>query len=498
VQIETATIWARVWRLFRSAGVRLALAYAGLFALSVLTLMLFLWWAMIGLLNGQMDTAIRVDAQMLSGSWRNGGAAALLESIDARLIGEADDDGIYLVLDRAGQRLGGNLAAWPAEVVREGVVYEVPAQHPSGVILARLRRFALPDGTALLVGRDVQARAALQRLLTEMMTWALAPIGILALAGALTVRRLFTRMLGHITKTTAAISAGVLPPRIGLSGRGDEFDRLAVTFNDMLDRINRLMGGVRQVSDAIAHDLRTPITRARARLEDAAAHAGSTAELRAAVERAVVDLDGVTAVFQALLRIAEIEAGAGRFAFKALDIGPLLAGLAELYGAVAEERGLHLLLQAAKPLPVWGDRELIQQAVANLLENAIKFSPSGGTVTLRARRVPGAWPEALEIAVLDQGPGIPAPDQARATERFFRGEAARSTPGFGLGLTLVRAVAGLHGGAIRLMDASPGLQALLTLPASRQSSFETSEARKRGFAPEGDHQNVPVGGLLRI
>ena len=485
-------------RLFRSAGVRLALAYAGLFALSVLTLMLLLWWATIGLLNAQVDAAIRADAQVLSNRWQDGGNAALLANIEARLAGDADDDGIYLVLDPSGQRLSGNLPAWPAAVAQDGVVYELPTRHHGERSLARLRRFALPDGTALLVGRDVRARAALQRLLTDMMAWALAPIGILGLAGALTVRRMFTRMMGHVTKTTAAISAGELPPRIGLSGRGDEFDRLAETFNDMLDRISRLMDGVRQVSDAIAHDLRTPITRARARLEDAAANAGGAAELRAAVDRAVMDLDGVTAVFQALLRIAEIEAGAGRYAFAALDVGPLLADLAELYGAVAEERGLTLVLQAAKPLPVWGDRELIQQAVANLLDNAIKFSPAGGMVTLRARRIPGAWPESLEIAVLDGGPGIPPLDQTRATDRFFRGETARNTPGYGLGLTLVRAVAELHGGALRLLDASPGLQALLTLPASRQSSYYTSEARKRGFAPEGDHQNVPVGGLLRI
>ncbi len=485
-------------RLFRSAGVRLALAYAALFALSVLTLMLLLWWATIGLLDAQVDAAIRADAQVLSVRWQDGGGAALLSNIEARLAGDADDDGVYLVLDPSGRRLGGNLPAWPAPVAQEGVVYELPTRHHGDPSLARLRRFALPDGTALLVGRDVRARAALQRLLTDMMAWALAPMSLLGMAGALTVRRMFTRMMGHVTKTTAAISAGELPPRIGLSGRGDEFDRLADTFNDMLDRIGRLMDGVRQVSDAIAHDLRTPITRARARLEDAAANAGSTVELRAAVERAVMDLDGVTAVFQALLRIAEIEAGAGRYAFAALDVGPLLADLAELYGAVAEERGLTLALQAAAPLPVWGDRELIQQAVANLLDNAIKFSPPDSTVTLRARRVPGAWPELLEIAVLDGGPGIPPLDQARATDRFFRGEAARNTPGYGLGLTLVRAVAEVHGGTLRLTDASPGLQASLTLPASRQSSFYTSEARKRGFAPEGDHQHVPVGGLLRI
>ncbi len=485
-------------RLFRSAGVRLALAYGGLFALSALTLVLFLWWTTIGLLNAQVDAAIRADAQGLSERWREGGAPALLSTITARMAGGIDDDAIYFVLDPEGRSVAGNLGAWPEGVAQVGQVYEMSLKRKGRRTLARLHRFTLPGGYSLLVGRDVEARAALREVLTDTMAWALVLIALLGAAGALTVQRLFRRMLGHVSETAAAISAGDLSPRIRLSGRGDEFDRLAATFNDMLDRIGRLMDGVRQVSNSIAHDLRTPIARARARLEDAASHAGSTAELRTAVDRAVLDLDGVTAVFQALLRIAEIEAGARRSAFAALDIGPLLANLAELYGALAEERGLHLVLEAARPLPVWGDRELIQQAVANLLDNAIKFSPPGGTVTLRARLTPGAWPETLQVMVLDQGPGIPAHDQARATERFYRGESARNTPGFGLGLTLVRAVAGLHGGDARLSDARPGLQAVLTLPANRQPPLDNSEVWKRGFAPESNHQHVAMGGLRRV
>ena len=188
-------------------------------------------------------------------------------------------------------------------------------------------------------------------------------------------------MVAEVSATAEAIAGGDLTPRVRRSGRGDEFDRMAESINNMLERIARLMDGVRQVSNSIAHDLRTPITRARARLEDAAEHAGSEAELRAAVERAVADLDGVTAVFQALLRIAEIEAGARRSAFSDVDLGPLLADLAELYGALAEERGLRLTLEVPDTLTVQGDRELIQQAVANLLDNAVKFSPGNGADT---------------------------------------------------------------------------------------------------------------------
>jgi signal transduction histidine kinase len=228
--------------------------------------------------------------------------------------------------------------------------------------------------------------------------------------------------------------------------------------------MGRLMEGVREVSNAIAHDLRTPITRARARLEDASAHAETATDLRAAVERATADLDGIVAVFQALLRIAEIEAGSRRAAFTTLDVAPLLADVAELYGAVAEENGIALTVQAPERLPTFGDRELIQQAVANLVDNAVKFSPPGGAVRLSATLTPTG----VEIAVVDQGPGIPEADRARAAERFFRGESARNTPGSGLGLALVQAVAQLHGGGLRLADASPGLIAILSLPGHEE------------------------------
>jgi signal transduction histidine kinase len=215
------------------------------------------------------------------------------------------------------------------------------------------------------------------------------------------------------------------------------------------------------VSNAIAHDLRTPITRARGRLEEAGAHAQTEAELRAAIERATSDLDGIVAVFQALLRIAEIEAGSRRSAFKSFDFAPVLAGVVELYEAVAEDRGLAIVHDIAPKLPMYGDRELLQQAVANLVDNAVKFSPPGQPVQVVARpSVAGT-----DIVVTDRGLGIPPEDRDRATERFFRGEKARSTPGAGMGLALVQAVAQLHGGTLDLGDAGPGLRATLSVPA---------------------------------
>ncbi len=454
----------RPQRLLRSAGVRFALLYAGLFGVSALALALFVWWATAGLLQRQVDAAIRADAQGLSEQWQQGGLPALVLTIRDRLAENVDDDAIYLVVDAGFHRIAGNLARWPNGVPMASERFELPIERDGIRSLARVHRFDLVGGIHLLVGRDVESRARMRALLTDALLWALVVVAGLGAAGAIVVRGVLRGALANISQTTEAISAGDLSRRVPITGRGDEFDRLAETINDMLARISRLMDGVRQVSNAIAHDLRTPITRARAKLEDAALHAATEVDLRAAIERAQMDLDGVVAVFQAILRIAEIEAGARRSAFVAVDLAPLLADLAELYGAVAEERGLRLELACPEHLPVYGDRDMLQQAVANLLDNAMKFSPSGGVIRLAARAGPAA-----EIEVSDQGPGIPEPERARVTERFYRGEAARSTPGAGLGLALVQAVAQLHGGVLSLGSNDPGLRAVLHLPAQPSS-----------------------------
>ena len=565
----------------RSAGIRLATVYAMLFGASALALVLFLWWATAGLLQRQVQADIHADAQGLVERWVEGGPPALVATIQDRLSQDVDDDTLYLLVDADGRHLAGNLEHWPSGVTVTDAWYELTVQRAGTRALADVQSIGLSDGYRLLVGRDVRTRAQLRRLLTDALLWAVMLVVVLGVVGAVVVRSLFRRMLANVSATAAAIAGGDFAQRVRLSGRGDEFDRLAETINDMLDRIARLMDGVRQVSNAIAHDLRTPITRARARLEDATAHARSSDELRLAVERAVADLDGVTAVFQALLRIAEIEAGARRSAFAPLELGPLLQDLAELYGALAEERGLRLALTLPSlPLRMRGDRELVQQAVANLLDNAIKFSPAGGEVTLsaelgapddagpvfgpepeprvavasvrdaagagagagsgpgraggtgaaggggddaeprrddagahrdpgsagqdarrevaeaRGRGAPRHAGSELRIVVADAGPGIPSADRARAAERFFRGEAARHTPGSGLGLALVQAVAQLHGGVLLLQDARPGLRAVLALPVSGREVFGREAAgREAATGRAGAPEPGVVGGV---
>jgi signal transduction histidine kinase len=445
--------------MIRSASLKLAAIYGILFAVSAFALVFFLWWTTTGLLDQQVEAAIHADAQGLSERWEEGGVPALVLTIQERLAENVDDDAIYLLTDALHHRITGNLESWPGNVTTPSTFYELNVARAGTRSTAEVYRYDLPGGFRLLVGRDVKGRAQIKRLLRGTLLYSAILVGALALAGGLVMRNLFRRMVADVSSTAAAIARGELQRRVRRSGRGDEFDAMAEAINTMLDRIAKLMDGVRQVSNSIAHDLRTPIARARARLEDAASTATSNTELRAAIDRAMTDLDAVTAVFQALMRIAEIEAGARRSAFADVDLGPLLADLAELYSALAEDAGLTLELSVPDTLPVYADRDLIQQAVANLLDNAIKFSPPGSNVDLSA----AVSERGVRIAVADQGPGIPEADRARATERFFRGEQARSTPGSGLGLALVQAVATLHDGALILEDADPGLRAVLTL-----------------------------------
>jgi len=447
--------------LIRSAGIRFAVVYAIVFGVSAFVLAFSLWYSTVGLLQRQVEFAIRSDAIALNESYLDGGVAALDVAIRTRLADAIDSDGIYLLLDPLGNRIIGNLDQWPKGLTQIATWYQLPVSRQGEASIALLRAYTMPNGDQLLVGRDVRARTELRNVLRDGLLWAVGLMFALGIMGALLIRSLFRRMIRDISMTTRAIARGDLARRIPLTGDGDEFEELAEIINDMLDRISRLMDGVRQVSNAIAHDLRTPITRARTRLEDASLHADCAEDLQSAIERATLDLDGIVAVFEALLRIAEIEAGSRRAAFAAIDLAPMLHDIDELYRAVAEERGLLLETMIGSYLPLLGDRELIQQAVANLLDNALKFSPARTAISFVARLDEGM----IEISIADRGPGISDEDRTRATERFFRAESARSTAGSGLGLALVSAVAQLHNGTLHLGDNNPGLRAVISMPA---------------------------------
>jgi len=454
--------------LIRSAGIRLALVYATVFGVSAFALAFSLWYSTLGLLERQVDLTIRNDSAALADRYASGGLPALVTAIENRLAISPKGDAIYLLQDSQGKMIVGNLDFRPAGISPAGGWYVLPFTRQGASSTALLYAGVLSNGDQLIVGRDDRAREQLRGILQQGLLSAMGLMALLGLVGAIVIRTLFRRMIQDIAATTRAISRGDLTRRVPKTGDGDEFDELAEIINDMLDRITRLMDGVREVSNSIAHDLRTPITRARTRLEDAAIHANSAEDLRAAIETATADLDGVVAVFQALLRIAEIEAGARRAAFAMLDLSPLLLDIEDLYHAVAEDRGILLRAEISSPLPLLGDRELIQQAVTNLLENALKFSPPGAAIMFRA----ALTGTTIDITIADNGPGISEEDRIRATERFFRAESARSTTGSGLGLALVSAVAHLHNGVLSLSDNRPGLRAMILLPQTPELPAE--------------------------
>jgi len=452
----------------QSAGLRFAALFTIVFALSSLALVAVLWWATAGALDRQVAAAIRADAVALTERWREAGANGLAEAIEERLALDVSNEAIYLLLDRDGRKLAGNLEAWPANATSDGTFSRTRISHDGIPADARFLRRDLPN-LRLLVGRDESERLQLRLVLTEGVVWSLGASMLIAITGASLIRRALERRLAPTFRTAMGIASGDLSARVPLSDRGDEFDRLGQGMNAMLDRIETLMTGARGVSDAIAHDLRTPIARARTKLEESLSVASTEAELRAAVEQGIADLDNISRIFRALLRIAEAEAGARRAAFAPLDLPEVLADAAEFYQAAAEARDQRLETDLPASLPMVGDRDLLLQAVANLLDNAVKFTPDGGVVRLAARRHEDG---SIEIMVSDSGPGLANEDQSRVGERFFRADQSRNTPGSGLGLSLVRAVAQLHGGILELGDAMPGadppgLSVSLLLPGGK-------------------------------
>ena len=407
----------------QSAALRFAALFTIVFVLASVVLVSVLWWATTGALDRQVAAAIRADTVALTERFREAGVAGLREAIGERMALDILNEAIYLLVDQAGTRLAGNLEIWPAIANTEGSFSRARISHDGIPADARFMRSDLPGALRLLVGRDESERLQLRLILTEGVVWSLGAAVLIAVMGAALIRQALERRLEPTYRTAMGIAGGELTHRVPISNRGDEFDRLGLGMNTLLDRIEALMQGVRGVSDAIAHDLRTPIARARNKLEESLATAAGEEEWRAA--------------------------------FDTLDLSELLTDAADVYQAVAEARDQRLETALPATLPMVGDRDLILQAVANLLDNAVKFTPEGGLVQLAASRLNNGM---VEIVVTDSGPGLGWEDQLRAGERFFRADQSRNTPGSGLGLSLVRAVAQLHGGTLRLADAHPGAE----------------------------------------
>ena len=449
-------------RILRSSTFRLALVYAALFGASALLLLGFIYWSTAGYMTRQTEAAIDAEIGTFAERYRTTGIPGLVALIRERLQGNSS---VYLLADPAFRPLVGGLDGWPLSPSEADGWLEFQFREGDVVQLALARTFTLRGNFHLLVGRDVRALTRTKRMITRTLAWGLGLTALLALVGGALMSRSTARRIEAIHRTGLEIMRGDLSRRIPRDGSRDDFDRLAAHLNEMLDRIAASMDEVRQVTDNIAHDLRTPLGRLRNRLETLRARPGGDAA--AEVDAAIEEADRLLATFNALLRIARIESGVLRSGFGEVDLTVLLRDLAELYEPAAQERGQRIEVELPPRARVPGDRDLLVQAFANLFDNAIKYSPEGGTITLGLDQLPGG---ATRVRVSDTGPGIPASEREAVMRRFYRGESSRTTPGSGLGLSLVDAVAHLHHAELELGGDDDGLVVEWRFPHSAASA----------------------------
>jgi signal transduction histidine kinase len=468
-------------KLIRTTAFRLTLVYLFLFALFAASLLGYFAWNTRRMITEQISTTVNAETGELSEIFGRRGLRGLVGNIENRALRPGAN--LYLLTTPNGQAVAGNVGSlapgvmgtigW-SETAYRRLDEQDNTDHRALVLVTQLS-----SGFRLLIGRDLEERRRLFGIVAKAAQWSILVVVVLGIGGGIFVARRVLRRIDAMTGTTQRIMAGDLSGRLPVGRSGDELDRLAGNLNAMLERIEALMTGLKEVSDNIAHDLKTPLTRLRNRAEEALAKSASEAEYRAALERTIEESDGLIRTFNALLMIARAESGQARGNMDDFDAAEVANGIHELYEPLAEDGGLSLRVKTA-PVPVHGNRELISQALANLVENAIKYGkpvaqaqPQGAVVSLDAKQIlieARRDGDQVLLSVTDHGPGIPETDRKHAVERFVRLEASRTQPGSGLGLSLASAVATLHGGELRLGDANPGLTATLAIPALKGAS----------------------------
>jgi len=454
-------------RLFRTTAFRLSLVYACVYSLLSALGLGFTYWSTASRSMAQIDERLRLETGALINRHAHA-LPALIETIQGR----NSDDGsrkffFYRLEGPTRQRPDALSDIWPEGLesayatVRLSDVFQIDQADADTRV--RVLATRLPNGYRLLVGRDLNDE---QALMDHTLKIVIAVIGItflLATLGSIVLGRYTLRRIDAFSRTAGDIMAGNLGKRIPLGGRDDEFNELGQRLNAMLERIEQLMAAMRQVTENVAHDLRSPLNRLRTRLEVTLLEARNPAEYRDVLEQALVDTDGLLQTFNALLSIARAEAGIQRTDWTTLDLAALAEELADLYGALAEEKNVRLLCEAPEKITLRGHRQLLAQALSNLLDNAVKYTPAGGQIMVAV----GCLDRTPVLTVADNGPGIPAAQRDAVTERFTRLDNARSTPGNGLGLSLVKAVAQLHEAELILADNQPGLRVTLRFAAQR-------------------------------
>lgn len=449
-------------RLVKTTTFRLALLYTAVFAGSVGALFIFVFINTNVFAQRQIEAAIEAEAQGFQETYQRSGISGLIQSINRRIDPNFRTDGIYLLTGDDSVRITGNLVSWPKDTVADDLwvnftIVDMRKAEPDTADVRALL-FLIPGGYQLLVGRDIRDFREFRTQLLRSLNIGLGITVALGVLGGFLFSRSIMGRVERITRTCRQIMRGDLSQRIEGAGDTDELARLSDSVNEMLDQIERLMKGLREVSDNVAHDLRTPLNRLRARLEvaiDNAIQPEEKAELQDAIEEA----DGLLATFSSLLRITRAEASLRR-SFETLDLGAIVENVADLYRPLAEEKGIAFDVDIDFAAKAWGDSNLIAQTIANLTDNAIKYSPGGGSIHLKLERSDSRV--AFEIS--DTGPGIPEDLHEKVFERLYRLESSRTSQGSGLGLSLVAAVAKSHGLTVKLTDNVPGLNVTILFP----------------------------------
>ncbi|MFB9266864.1 ATP-binding protein [Bradyrhizobium erythrophlei] len=455
-----------------SSTFKLALIAIGTFGLIVSAIFAYVFWSTADYVRSRSDRAIMAEQASLREAYVRSGRDGLVELIRQRIADRGFADHVYVLVGPGSAVLAGNLKRWPDGAAERGwtefraSIPTLAAENP----LVRGVTETFANGDRLLVGRDISDLDGFTARIRAAGVAVAVLLFVLAAVASIGVTRRTVGRIESINATSRAIMQAGLDLRIPLHGSHDEWDRVAENLNQMLDRIETLMGEVKQASDNVAHDLRTPLTRMRGRLEKAY-HAPRNSEGDAAlIGDTIADLDSVLRMFASITRISEIETRARKHAFRTVNLVEIADEVVELYDAAAEQDATRLRLAGVSEVPVTGDRDLLFDAIANLVDNAIKHGRPGGHVTVSCHNCEGG----AVISVADDGPGIPTDQHDRVFKRFYRLEQSRYTPGNGLGLSLVAAVASLHGAKIELHDNAPGLLVRLSFPApAGQSTMGT-------------------------
>ena len=473
-------------RLLRSSAFTLAFSYVGFGIAALILFAAPLWYAYYVTIQDARTEVLRADTQRLSEVFRREGPSGLVAFIDNRVGMQIPGERILLLSDPTLHRIAGNLEEWPRGVPVDPGIYDLPISLSGKQTRAMFVHSVLPGGYNLLVGRDQALFAPLAARFWFGLAAAIAVLSIAGVFGGFMIRRAVLVRVDGIHQTVQAIVRGDWSHRLPAQASSDELNTLSRTINGMLDQIEQLLHGVRDVSNSIAHDLRTPLAELRSRLEELSLTRPEPEETFAEIDGAVVDVDRVILIFNALLRLAEIDTGMRRSGFVPVNAADIARQAVDFYLPAAEIEGVSLSYRGSGATDISGDPVLLAQAIGNLIDNALKYTSEGGAIVVEVQGVEAQAPAdaKVQITVADDGPGIPDSEKPKVSARFYRGDASRGTPGVGLGLTLVASVAKVHGGALELADNNPGLRANMIISAqSAAATGALSAGRTEAAAP---------------